>query len=380
MRGRARPAVLALALFLLAVPAGDGAAQSTEERDLEQLRTRIRGLEREISSLRSREQTERTQLQTLDLELELRNRELEIAVRTVRRLAAERDFLESRVRDLSARYEEQRSFIARRMRALYKMGGLSYLRLLFSARTDRAALESMGMLNYLVQRDARAIDQFRAMRKALAEEREALAERSAQVASAHELVAARQKQLEDKRREQQALVANLRERSRRSEAQLTDLTEKAERLERLMKLLYERDRVSIAASVTQLRGALSWPVRGEVVEEFGRQRSRRFATFTINNGLSIAAEPGAEIRAIFDGTVLYSQWFKGYGNLVILDHGERVFSLYGNTRSVRVTQGDRVMAGEVVGAVDEAEEDGGGLLYFEIREDNQPVDPRAWLR
>jgi murein hydrolase activator len=167
---------------------------------------------------------------------------------------------------------------------------------------------------------------------------------------------------------------------RRSEAQLSELTEKAERLERLMKLLYDRSGRSIAGSVTQVRGALSWPVRGEVVEEFGRQRSRRFATFTINNGLSIAAEPGTEIRAIFDGTVLYSQWFKGYGTLVILDHGERVFSLYGNTRSARVAQGDRVMAGEVVGLVAEAEEGSGGLLYFEIREDNQPVDPRVWLR
>jgi murein hydrolase activator len=380
VKGRVRAAAVALAVLALAVFPGNGAAQSTEEQDLEQLRARIRGLERQIGSLRTREQTERTQLETLDLELELRNRELEIAVRTVRRLAAEHDFLEARVLDLSVRYEVQKHFIERRVRALHKMGGLSYLRLLFSARADRTALESMGMLNYLVQRDARAIDQYRAMKKALAEDRKALAERSAEVASAHELVASRQQQLEEKRREQQALVASLREQSRRSEAQLTELTEKAERLERLMKLLYDRDRVSIAGSVTQLRGALSWPVRGEVVAEFGRQRSRRFATFTINNGLSIAAEPGTEIRAIFDGTVLYSQWFKGYGNLVILDHGERVFSLYGNTRSVRVTQGDRVMAGEVVGAVAEAEEDGGGMLYFEIREDNQPVNPRVWLR
>jgi cell division protein FtsB len=115
---RFSPAAIALGLFFLAVSPGYGSAQSVEQQDLEQLRSRIRGLERQIGTLRSREQTERIQLETLDLELELRNRELEVAVRTVRRLAAERDFLEKRVEELSLRYEVQKSFLERRMGAL----------------------------------------------------------------------------------------------------------------------------------------------------------------------------------------------------------------------------------------------------------------------
>jgi murein hydrolase activator len=96
--------------------------------------------------------------------------------------------------------------------------------------------------------------------------------------------------------------------------------------------------------------------------------------------VKIGAPPGTEVRVVFDGTVLFSQWFKGYGNLIIIDHGERIFSLYGNTQIARVTAGEKVAAGQRVATVGFGEEGEQGFLYFEIRENNQPVDPALWLR
>jgi len=87
-----------------------------------------------------------------------------------------------------------------------------------------------------------------------------------------------------------------------------------------------------------------------------------------------------EVRAIYPGTVLFSQWFKGYGNLVILDHGNRVFSLYGNLKSPLVAAGDRVNGGQMIAGVGESDEAQAGYLYFEIRQDNRPEDPQKWLR
>jgi septal ring factor EnvC (AmiA/AmiB activator) len=86
------------------------------------------------------------------------------------------------------------------------------------------------------------------------------------------------------------------------------------------------------------------------------------------------------VHAIFPGTVLFSQWFKGYGNLIILDHGNRVFSLYGNLKSPSIAAGDRVRAGQPIAGVGESEESQLGYLYFEIRQDNKPEDPQKWLR
>ena len=86
------------------------------------------------------------------------------------------------------------------------------------------------------------------------------------------------------------------------------------------------------------------------------------------------------MRAAFQGTVLFSQWFRGYGNLIILDHGNRVFSLYGNLHGPSVAAGDRITTGQTIAGVGEAEDAESGYLYFEIRQDNRPEDPKGWLR
>lgn len=160
------------------------------------------------------------------------------------------------------------------------------------------------------------------------------------------------------------------------------LEEKAKRLERLVDLLSKQRAGFVAgADIRAVQGALAWPVQGRVVERFGKQRDAKFSTVTMNNGLKIAAPAGTEVHAIFPGTVLFSQWFKGYGNLVILDHGNRVFSLYGNLKSPVVAAGDRVNAGQTIAGVGESDEAQlSGLLYFEIRQDNRPEDPQKWLR
>ena len=135
-----------------------------------------------------------------------------------------------------------------------------------------------------------------------------------------------------------------------------------------------------SSDIRTYRGTLAWPADGKVLERFGRQRNAKFSTYTMNNGLKIAAAPHAEVRAVFQGTVLFSQWFKGYGNLIILDHGNRVFSLYGNLKSPVVTVGDHINAGQAIAGVGEGEDAQGSYLYFEIRQDNHPEDPQKWLR
>ena len=132
--------------------------------------------------------------------------------------------------------------------------------------------------------------------------------------------------------------------------------------------------------IVSVQGALGWPVEGKVVERFGKQRNPKFSTVTMNNGLKIEALPGSPVRSVFQGTVLFSQWFKGYGNLIILDHGNRVFSLYGNLKAPIVAVGDRIGTGQTIAGVGEGEDGLSGYLYFEIREDNQPRDPQKWLR
>ena len=116
-----------------------------------------------------------------------------------------------------------------------------------------------------------------------------------------------------------------------------------------------------------------------MAQRFGRQRDPRFGTATVNNGITIAAEPGAQVRVVHPGTVVFAGPFTGFGQLVIVDHGLQAYSLYGYLSTVGVQRGTALEAGAVVGDVGDAP-DGGSSLYLEVRVDGRPVDPLQWLK
>ncbi|WP_291987707.1 peptidoglycan DD-metalloendopeptidase family protein, partial [Luteitalea sp.] len=126
------------------------------------------------------------------------------------------------------------------------------------------------------------------------------------------------------------------------------------------------------------RRQLPWPVEGEVAGRFGRQRDARFGTSTVSNGITIAAVLGTPVRALHPGTVVFAGPFTGFGQLVIVDHGQQAYSLYGYLSVVRVQRGTSVNAGALVGDVGDAP-DGSAGLYLEVRVDGRPVDPLQWL-
>jgi murein hydrolase activator len=279
------------------------------------------------------------------------------------------------------RIAQQKADLRKRLVALYRLGGLSYVRMFLALDENQNPIEAMSMLSYLVTRDSRLVTQFQTARAQLAVRRQQLADRQARLRQTRAIVEERRRAVMAAREQQQRVIARLRTEETGTAAQLAALEEKARRLQRLVDVLSQQKRGEMTAlDIRSVQGALEWPVQGKVIERFGRQRNPKFATFTVNNGLRIEAVPGTQVRAVFQGTVLFSQWFKGYGNLVILDHGNRVFTLYGNLKASAVAVGDRVVTGQPIAGVGESEDASAGHLYFEVRQDNKPEDPQKWLR
>ena len=372
--------VLVLALF----QASGGLAQvvdSDSKAALENLRQEVKSLRSTLERVRGQAASAERDLETTRLELEILERELGMAQELQAGLEIQSKQAAVRIEELNLEISRQKRFLGERLAALYRLGSLSYLRLLLTMEEEQNPLESVTMLSYLISRDGREIDRFRAMQRDLTAERAGIEERSKKIADLQVMGDSKRRAIAARKRDQEALLTTLRREAGRSEQRLADLEERAQRLERLLGILYGRKGADStqAARVSEFRGALQWPAKGEVVENFGRVRSQKFATYTVNNGIKIAAKPGASVSAVFYGTVIYSQWFKGYGNLVVIDHGERVYSLYGNTRGPVVAVGNKVTPGQVITSVADGD-DGGGFLYFEVREDNKPTDPRRWLR
>jgi septal ring factor EnvC (AmiA/AmiB activator) len=134
-----------------------------------------------------------------------------------------------------------------------------------------------------------------------------------------------------------------------------------------------------ALPLLPFQGDLPWPARGKVIRRFGRQASSRFGTAINRNGMEMEVTEGQPVRSIHEGTVAFSDQFEGYGNLIIIDHGNRAYSLYGFLDSLEASRGARVDAGTPVGTSGRSP-NGNAALYFELRVDGTAVDPLQWLR
>ncbi|HUP44082.1 MAG TPA: peptidoglycan DD-metalloendopeptidase family protein, partial [Thermoanaerobaculia bacterium] len=272
-------------------------------------------------------------------------------------------------------------YLGRRLAALYRLGSLSYVRMFLSVSEQKDPSAAVSMLSYLVTHDARMIQRFHESREELALRDEQIGGRQRELAAAAKLIEEQRRQVAAAHAQKKRLLVTLQREASGSELEIAELEEKARRLQRLVSLLASQQPDAFAGTdVRSFRGALAWPVAGKVIEGYGRHRNPKFATYTTSNGLKIEAVPRTPVQAVFEGTVLFSQWFRGYGNLIILDHGNRVFSLYGNLNGPSVAVGDRIATGQAIAGVGEAEDAVSGYLYFEIREDNRPEDPTQWLR
>lgn len=373
-------AKLALVAILLVLPSAH--SQQPRNPDLDRVRTDITRLKKQLETLKQQAQSTERALGEAALELDIRTRELELATKTAAQLDVESQQIAQQIATLGPRIEAQKADLRKRLVALYQLGGLSYVRMFLEIDEQQNPLEAVSMLSYLVSRDARAVSSFQATRQQLALRQTQLTERQAQLKQTLRVVEERRRAVLAAQAQRQQLLARLRVEESGSERQLAALEEKARRLERLVSLLAERNRDAglPALDIRSVQGALAWPVEGKVIERFGKQRNPKFSTFTVNNGIKIEASPNTQVRAVFGGTVLYSQWFKGYGNLIILDHGNRVFTLYGNVKTPALAVGDRIATGQPIATVAESEDASSGHLYFEIRQDNRPEDPQKWLR
>jgi septal ring factor EnvC (AmiA/AmiB activator) len=169
------------------------------------------------------------------------------------------------------------------------------------------------------------------------------------------------------------------ERSRVSaDARLEDLREREAALERLVGVLASKQRFTGREDIRGYRGALPWPVGGRVVQGFGRQRLPKYSAYTVCNGLRFDAPASAPVKAVFPGVVAFARHFKGYGNMVVLDHGHDVYSLVAGLGTIHVRVDQSVTMGMRLGLASPPAE--GGNIYLEFRVGQKPTDPKRWLQ
>jgi len=131
---------------------------------------------------------------------------------------------------------------------------------------------------------------------------------------------------------------------------------------------------------TEVKGLLMMPVKGKIIHFYGTYTDTRFNLVNFRSGINIKADRGEPVHAVFKGTTLYASWFKGYGNMIIIDHGDHYYTVYAHAEELFKKKGDPVGAGEVIATVGDSGSVEGPGLHFEVRYHGKPVDPMHWIR
>lgn len=338
---------------------------------------RIKALQRESDQLAAQQRSVLTQLRQLEVTRALRAEELAAVTTRLDAVTAKVTASEARVAELERQRVARTPALEGRLEALYKRGGTDgYVRLLLATAEGRdLARASRGVVALARVEELRIA----AHRKLLAEERTArdqLASERRQVArlrtEAATLDLAAKRAVADRTR----LLDELDTRRELAAEYVGELEQARTRLQATIAGLATT--TSADLPLRPFQGDLAWPVAGPVLSRFGRAASS-FGTAIQKNGIEIGVPAGTPVRAVHGGTVAYAAPFTGFGVLVIVDHGDNTFTVYGHLAGTALRMGTSVARGQAVGASG-ANPSGQPAAYFEVRVDGRPVNPVQWLK
>jgi septal ring factor EnvC (AmiA/AmiB activator) len=358
--------------------ATDKLSESREK--LQQVQEQIGSTSKQIAQKKA---TERSALQRLE-ELE---RNISASDRELQKNSAALDKLKKKIaaaQKNTAHYEDilkrARKDVEKRLRVLYTTGDAGTLRLIFSDASPAVIAENTEFLQRITAHDKALLLEYRKQLENLRESQNALEREKERYAETLRRQQERRNELKQAKREQDALVNKIRRDSSMLKSLLADLKERSEAMKELVASLEKRKSagfVPSGATFESRKGQLDWPSSGSIRSGFGVHKHKQFGSQVKTNGLEIAAVPGTKIKAIWEGKVVFAAPFKGYGNMLILDHGDKYYSLYANAAKLHLRKGDTAKAGQVIAT---AGYSGGDSYYFEIRRRGTPMNPIQWLK
>ena len=288
--------------------------------------------------------------------------------------------------ELRAQIRTNEKYVARRLVALYKMNWLGRFHILASAASmhefiqRKVALERLLAYDEKVRRDL--ITDQAELKKMLSRLEGLKDQKSVRVQELN-----KQTRLMSQERSTRAkLLVDIRSQKALELAAIDFLTQAANELDRKINLLNTSiSSPALDKNVSQLqfsdhKGLLIRPVNGKITSLYGPYKNPKYNITNFRSGIDIKADNGEPVRSVFKGKVLYSSWFKTYGNMIIIDHGKNFYTVYAHLEEVFKAKGDDVETGEVIATVGDTGSMTGAKLYFEVRHHGKPVNPLPWLK
>ena len=386
--------VMFIALVVMVVT---GAAADVNE-DLRGVNREIREKRRLLRKTRKVESKVSKELGLIEENLREKESNLASLSRNLREMDHKIGRTRQEIATAKAEAERKKQQIQVRISALYKGGEIGGARMFFSSGSLPQMVENLRYMRSVVDNDRKLFAEYAVRIERLGELKRSLEQDARRQEKIKADIEVKRQEIDEERKKKSTYLVQVRADKKGYLASLKELEANARRLQAMVEKLeaqsrkgYTKKRKQSVDGGTQLppvpdkgfgalKGRLSMPVKGNIIGSYGRHKHPEYNSYTVSNGISIAAPTGTDIHAVYDGQIIFADYFKGYGNMVIVDHGGGFFSLYAHADKIAKKVGAQVVRNEVVASVGDTDSVKGPMLYFEIRYQGKPVDPSSWFR
>jgi murein hydrolase activator len=378
--------IISIILFFFLLPAGFG----FEEKEIDRLKKKAQIVEKKIGKSKAEvlkySRKESTIIQTvdrIDFSLSKARRQISVNKSQLSTLKEKISKTTNEYKKLTKKIKSTEDYAAKRLVALYKINQMGQLHLLVTAESMHELLQRKMALERILEYDEEIRKAFIEDKGHLKKVLNRLNRQQMKKVSLEADINKQIKNMSQKRKDRKQLLDEIRSKKSYELAALDSYKKTAKALDETIESLSmesKQDNQDKKSSFPAFKGLLNMPVRGKIIRFFGSYKNNKFNVTNFCSGIDISAKRGEQVTAVGDGKIIYSSWFKGYGNMIIIDHGSSYYTLYAHLQEVFKTKGDEIKTGEVIATVGDTGSLTGPNLHFEVRHHGKPVDPVEWLK
>ena len=361
-----------------------------EDKEIEKYQGELFKIGQEIAVLKEKlkkesekELTLLNQLRTIRLKRDLLRKEIAFYELKLKQTEAKVQNIRVEIKKTKKELEKKREILMNVLASLYKLGKFRYIQIILSAKNLSNLISGSKYISELIKLQSEIIEDYKKNLEKLKKNEEELKRKTEELKVLKRKAEQKRKDLKQQEIKNKILIEKIKKDKSYYTKAIKELTLQAEKLKEVIKNLTKKEEVFpfVFPPIYEKRGFLNWPIEGQVITFFGLQKHPVFKTTILNKGIEISPyKPHSLVRSIYYGRVVFADYFKGYGNLIIIDHGLKYYSLYGYCADFLVDKGNFVKENQPIAIVGDTGSLKGECLYFELRYRTKPLNPLKWLR
>ena len=368
------------ALLILALACPSISLGAPTEQELRKIQEKIDEEKKKLSAAQEREASVLNELDAVNQTLNIAEADLRKYRSSLKQTEAAISSVTLEMERIKRSLEQKKNWMRRKLRSMNRLGyGGDALTQVLSAEDMAQLMRTWKYLERITLHEQKIMKTYRENLLKLDSEQKKLEGLRLEFKARQDKVRSKEAELAQKKKEKEAILHSVRTEKAKRQKMIAELKEASRRMLEIIRESTRTDEYE-GKGFTQLKGKLIWPADGKIAIPYGSHRDPQFDTPVFRNGIHIQTESSDDARAVYSGKVIFAEWFKGFGQLIIINHGGGYHTLYGNLSEIFSKVGDIIREKQLIGKVGTSGVLNAQGIYFEIRYKGKPLDPAQWLK